>query len=221
MSSSSQNPEAADRLSPQREAEIRNRRYDEVTPGPWLVADDQHGTPLVYVERQSSEGKTLARILLVASGATEAEVQFVCSARDSVPELLAELATVRAERDEARAELAKYVGSEPTVAEEMAYLTRCLDDVHAVCDGAEEESLRWENPLPVPEWVPVVREAADGVRPEAKAQDTLPAWLFQRFVTDGTWGDLSADDQSYWEHQARAVRRAVARNGFKAKGATS
>lgn len=46
--------------------------------------------------------------------------------------------------------------------------------------------------------------------------DTLPAWLAQRFDPRGPgWDALSDDDRAYWEHQARAVRRAVARNGFK------
>jgi hypothetical protein len=46
--------------------------------------------------------------------------------------------------------------------------------------------------------------------------DTLPAWLYQRFMPDGIgWDQLDEDDRSYWEHQARAVRRAVARGGFK------
>ncbi|WP_405964797.1 hypothetical protein OG713_34675 [Streptomyces sp. NBC_00723] len=51
----------------------------------------------------------------------------------------------------------------------------------------------------------------------AEAQDSLPAWLYRRFMPDGAgWENLDADDRSYWEHQARAVRRAVARGGFKA-----
>ncbi|GAA4823938.1 hypothetical protein [Streptomyces ziwulingensis] len=51
--------------------------------------------------------------------------------------------------------------------------------------------------------------------------DTLPAWLYRRFMPDGIgWDNLDADDRSYWEHQARAVRRAVARGGFK-RAATS
>lgn len=49
------------------------------------------------------------------------------------------------------------------------------------------------------------------------APDTLPAWLYQRFMASGVgWDNLDADDRAYWEHQARAVRRAVARGGFKA-----
>lgn len=65
---------------------------------------------------------------------------------------------------ELKAELAKYVGKEPTVADEMAYLQRCLNDVREVCDQAEKQATRWEQPLPVPEWVATVREAADGQR---------------------------------------------------------
>lgn len=46
--------------------------------------------------------------------------------------------------------------------------------------------------------------------------DTLPAWLYQRFMPAGVgWDNLTADDREYWEHQARAVRRAVERGGFR------
>ncbi|WP_435279272.1 hypothetical protein [Streptomyces sp. 1222.5] len=46
---------------------------------------------------------------------------------------------------------------------------------------------------------------------------TLPAWLCQRFdPRSPDWDNLSDDDRAYWEHQARAVQRAVQRGGFKA-----
>ncbi|MFD9004453.1 hypothetical protein ACFV0T_26430 [Streptomyces sp. NPDC059582] len=49
--------------------------------------------------------------------------------------------------------------------------------------------------------------------------DTLPAWLRQRFTASGVdWENLDDAERSYWEHQARAVRRAVARGGFKGGG---
>lgn len=70
------------------------------------------------------------------------------------------------ERDERvtnlEATLERYVGQEPTVAEEMAYLNRCLNTVRDVCDTAEKQATRWEQPLPVPEWVAAVRHAAGG-----------------------------------------------------------
>ncbi|MEU8101680.1 hypothetical protein [Streptomyces rubiginosohelvolus] len=46
---------------------------------------------------------------------------------------------------------------------------------------------------------------------------TLPHWLYRRFASGPTvpaWDLLTADDRSYWEHQARAVERAVKRGGF-------
>jgi hypothetical protein len=51
----------------------------------------------------------------------------------------------------------------------------------------------------------------------AAEADTLSAWLYRRFMPHGVgWDNLDEGDRSYWEHQARAVRRAVARGGFKA-----
>ncbi|WP_086732880.1 hypothetical protein [Streptomyces glaucescens] len=66
-----------------------------------------------------------------------------------------------------------------------------------------------------------LRRMADEAHPAQP--DTLPAWLHWRFGTQGqhaqTWDALTDDDRSYWEHQARAVRRAVARGGFKRRAA--
>jgi len=53
-------------------------------------------------------------------------------------------------------------------------------------------------------------------RPADAAPDTLAAWLAHRFdLNSPPWNGMPDDDRSYWEHQARAVRRAVARGGFK------
>lgn len=48
-------------------------------------------------------------------------------------------------------------------------------------------------------------------------KDTLAEWLFNRFAvwTARKWDELDGDDRLYWEHEANAVRRAVARGGFK------
>ncbi|MFJ9012298.1 hypothetical protein [Streptomyces canus] len=55
--------------------------------------------------------------------------------------------------------------------------------------------------------------------PATEEQDTLPAWLYQRFSRSRpntpAWDRLMDEDRSYWEHHARAVRRAVERNGFR------
>lgn len=70
-----------------------------------------------------------------------------------------------------------------------------------------------------PERAGVLREdlaGPDGAEPLTVA-DTLPAWLRQRFTSSGVdWENLDDAERSYWEHQARAVRRAVTRGGFKA-----
>jgi hypothetical protein len=52
--------------------------------------------------------------------------------------------------------------------------------------------------------------------------DTLPAWLRQRFTSSAvTWANLDDVERSYWEHEARAVRRAVQRGGFRQTGGAS
>lgn len=84
------------------------------------------------------------------------------------------LADPEKELAEARAELAKYVGHEPTIADEMAYLSRCLDAVRDVCDDAEKQATRWEQPLPVPEWVAKVRSATDGLEERRSYPPALP-----------------------------------------------
>ncbi|MGW6531385.1 hypothetical protein [Streptomyces venezuelae] len=104
---------------------------------------------------------------------------------------------------QAEAELAKYVGHEPTIAEEITFLRRCVDDVHAVCDEAEEGSLRWENPLPVPEWVAVVREAADGVRPPG-AEREADAVQYGIRIPDGSV--LNGDVTDRADQEARLAR---------------
>ena len=53
-------------------------------------------------------------------------------------------------------------------------LESCLDAVYEVCDKAEQQARRWEHPLPVPEWVATVREAADGLRGVTGARPALP-----------------------------------------------
>jgi hypothetical protein len=46
--------------------------------------------------------------------------------------------------------------------------------------------------------------------------DTFPAWLAQRFDRNSPpWDGMSDADRTYWEHEAAAVRRALARRGFK------
>jgi len=47
-------------------------------------------------------------------------------------------------------------------------------------------------------------------------KDTLAEWLFNRyFKVETPWEALDEDNKAFMEHEANAVRRAVARGGFK------
>lgn len=103
---------------------------------------------------------------------------------------------VELENENARltAELAKYDGKEPTVAEEMQHLNRCLTAVYDLCEETKQGARRWENPLPVPEWVAAVEKAADGDRPDNPddkrrriyIDGTGHAWIDQSVTSEGT-----------------------------------
>jgi hypothetical protein len=139
----------------------------------------------------------------------EHHAAFTAMAQTAIPELLAELVAVRAERDQAQAELEKYVGKEPTVAEEMEYLSNCFNAVHDLCDKAEQEAKRWEHPLPVPEWVEEVRKAATGERANEPSDNR------HRLYIDGKgngWISVCSDEGTEWVvpvHAAAFVEKDV------------
>jgi hypothetical protein len=122
----------------------------------------------------------------------------LATARAAVPELLAEV-------DRLRRELAKYVGAEPTIAEEMAYLSRCLDSVLGLCNKAEKQAGRWEDPLPVPEWVATVRAAAEGLVERTSYPPALP-WA----------GLMDTDDLAEFLRDLDATMRDGARQAHQA-----
>lgn len=67
-------------------------------------------------------------------------------------------------------------------------------------------------------WVVRVLRNPDPQRADAPtpAPDTLAHWLYRRFGQSAApWEDLDLVDREYWEHEAKAVRRAVARGGFR------
>ncbi|MFI5649927.1 hypothetical protein ACIA71_01740 [Streptomyces anulatus] len=147
-------------MTPDRLAEIRNRKLDEVTSGPWLLADDENGRPLVYAERVGGHGRTLALPLFLAGAATEADAQFVASARQAVPELLAEVDRLRGELSDATAELAENARAmnalrrhRDTAEARIAALTAApvdeADEAAELAEGAAElEAMRRDHPAP-------------------------------------------------------------------------
>jgi CO dehydrogenase/acetyl-CoA synthase alpha subunit len=98
-------------LDDTRLAEIK-ARVEAASKGPWKVCED-------YSDVLDGDGHQ------IISHFHDADGQFTAHARQDVPALLAEV-------EHLKAELAKHVGQEPTVAEEMAYLRRCLDAVDAL-----------------------------------------------------------------------------------------
>lgn len=165
-----------DRLTPQREAETANRLADVRAllmhggAKSGLIADYALDALTVAVRAETAaelaavraESDQLYSDLTGADLARWEEENDARRARVAAANARKRAATLRTERDEAREQLAKYVGHEPTIAEEMAYLSRCWNAVHDVCDDAEKQAKRWEQPLPVPEWVERVRAAATG-----------------------------------------------------------
>lgn len=158
-------------LSAERLAEIA-ARASIATEGPWRVVEGheihqgaEFGDFAVYVAQTDPDCGCVQSV---------ADAEFIAHAREDVPALLADNERLRARVAELEAERAKYVGVEPTIAEEMAYLSRCIDSVLELCDKAEQQAKRWENPLPVPEWVARVREAADGLVERTSYPPALP-----------------------------------------------
>nr|BEK68813.1 hypothetical protein KPHV_60400 [Kitasatospora purpeofusca] len=131
-------------------------RCDAATDGPWTLHDalDGDGFPgHLWVVENPADGPGDHHAMINIG--TRDDAEFIARAREDVPALLARVSQLEAER-------ALYVGVEPTIAEEMAELKRGFFAAHEVCDAAEKQALRWEHPLPVPEWVAAVRAALDG-----------------------------------------------------------
>ncbi|GHH29946.1 hypothetical protein [Streptomyces rubradiris] len=144
-------------------AEVKRYAAGDESPVLWSVYNKMHGRAL------SSEAEAEGLRARVAE--LEAE-------RHATNEALSEAAeSLREHRDriaELEKERARYVGAEPTIAEELTYLSRCLDAVLDLCEKAEKQATRWENPLPMPEWVAEVRAAAEGMVERTSYPPAMP-----------------------------------------------
>ncbi|MEH0417903.1 hypothetical protein [Streptomyces sp. B21-083] len=96
----------------------------------------------------------------------------VTTAMATVADASALVAGLTARVAELELERSKYVGAEPTIAEEMAYLSRCLDSVLSLCDEQDKAARLFE--LSQPEWIARVREAADGLVERTSYPPALP-----------------------------------------------
>jgi hypothetical protein len=215
-------------------------RASAATPGPWgfydgdnyadVAADMQMTGPGSYSYREKiarledenywddqeheDHAEERAAEQMVANAA------FIAHAPEDVRVLLAEVRRLRAE-------LTTAYQTAASIADEAVSpdLPRSDYDQGRIDAGRDIRS--WVEHIAVVPAIAVVAHvvADDSDDPEHMdgcpgCEDTLPAWLNQRFGTRGqhaqTWDGMSEDDRSYWEHQARAVHRAVTRGGFKA-----
>ena len=125
----------------------------------------------------------------------------------------AELEQLRARVAELEAELKRYVGKEPTIADEMAYLSRCLDSVHDLCDRAGAKGIVSGGMFTVD----AVREAADGDR---KNDPNRPALPWAHVMPDDDLGlfldDLVSAAMDRWRSDPEVPDREVLANVEKA-----
>lgn len=108
-------------------------RLDAATPGPWWADDTEihQGTPDDLNPDPTWIGET-CNPDVTDHGIHNAA--FIAAARTDVEQLLARVRELEAER-------ARYVGVEPTIAEEMAELGRRLDAVDDVLTQQDDPSL--------------------------------------------------------------------------------
>lgn len=124
-------------------------------------------------EPQASESPTLAGYKRAYADA----VATVARQSKKIAELERIADAERARVAELEAERKKYVGAEPTIAEEMAYLSRCIDSVLDLCSEAESKGITSGGPFTVE----AVRKAADGLVERASYP---PAFPWARLMDD-------------------------------------
>lgn len=168
------NPQA---LSPERLAGI-SARVESATAGPWCTDSWEIYQGTEYAAGAEWIGETCRGS--VDGTQDRADAAFIAAARTDVPALLAEV-------ERLKAELAKYVGHEPTIAEEMAYLSGCLNAVRNLCDEAKRDGALGIT-------IEAVEQAADGQRPDDPNDNRLRlyidgkgfAWIDSCTDADGT-----------------------------------
>lgn len=121
------------------------------------------------------------------------------SLAQSVPLLGAAVTGLRARVAELEAERAKYVGKEPTIAEEMAYLSRCVNAVDAFCHEMSRQGIVSGGPFTVA----AVRRLIEGGGLSAGG-------LFL--------ADVDGGDPTLWRSEEAAQKHCVAVLGSELEG---
>ncbi|WP_265560780.1 hypothetical protein [Streptomyces hygroscopicus] len=183
-------------------------RAKAATPGPWCTDSWEIYQGTEYEAGAEWIGET-CRGRVEGLAQDRADAAFVAAARTDVPQLVAEVRRLRARV----AELER-----PAVEKRRNEIRQSFVVLAAQCeqDRDYEGAFNVECQLREREEQWKAEDAANQPTARSAEPDTLPAWLYQRFMAAGDgWENLDADQRAYWEHQASAVRRAVARNGFK------
>ncbi|MGW2721346.1 hypothetical protein [Streptomyces sp. NPDC001492] len=169
------------RLSPEREAEI-TARAEAATDGPWEEYP-KYGKHF-YAYLQGSYLRGVGTLNFGDGEDAGADRALTLNAREDIRALLAELSAVRAERDEAREALAfleratlpelrrtvqHHIDGKQRWRERAESAEARISAVLDICDREQRNAMRWENPIPVPDWVAPVQRAALGDDKQAEA----------------------------------------------------
>jgi hypothetical protein len=149
--------------------EIRDRA-DAATKGPWHWAGntDTRWLALCYWEPGAGRCQVMD---FTRWGMQSATPRFgrdlmMYAAHENVVYEVAPTATSRADRRVYRADITgiRHPDAEFIVnsRQDIDALLAIIDAVETVCAKHENGATRWENPLPVPEWISEIRAALDG-----------------------------------------------------------
>lgn len=199
-------------------------RANAATPGPWSV---DSSIPYGHRVGTSDEADWVARTGDHGEDGSEADAAYIAALHpETAKALVAEVRRLRAEAQRLGELAARRESELISLREKHKAGLRRADQVNnELMEEVQRYAAGTERPVLWSVYNRMHLRAANAKArvaelecPAAEA-DTLPAWLYSRFMAGLSgvgWDNLDADDRAYWEHQARAVRRAVARGGFKA-----
>ncbi|MFB6665915.1 hypothetical protein [Streptomyces parvus] len=211
---------AAEDVTPSADRRDRYAAAIRETDG-WVLDDGQHMIDAVMAVADSEIAAAHTALRRGNSRLADENARLHAAAPPAPADRAAEVEDLRAELDklirwhkEDGAQAIKAAATIKRLRAERAELNRRLDCLRG--DMRDMESSLREQDAEFERIRRLADGAAAGVQPPTSEADTLAPWLYQRFMVAGAgWDQLDEDDRSYWEHHARAVRRAVARGGFK------
>ena len=178
-------------------------------PQPWKDSPQPHAGYCWLVSPPRDEVEEMRKkVAEVLAGRNAAAIELGEAATRAITKAEAERDEARARITDLEAERKRYVGVEPTIAEEMAYLSSCLDAVHGLCEEQEKAARLFE--LPAPEWITAVRQAVDG---EWTADTPRPALPWAHVMDDDDLhlflGDLVSAAMGRWQSDPEVPDRTV------------